>query len=151
MMRTAATDPMMDRPGWMSLLARAAPDDLGTLMPADAPGYDFARAPEIGTAMVRGRIGATGGAFNLGEMTVTRCTVRLESGEIGHAYVQGRDRDHAARAAVIDALMQSPRSADIRETVLRPLIEKAAARSARRAAQAAATKVEFFTMVRGDV
>ena len=36
--------------------------------------------------VVRGRVGATGAAFNLGEMTVTRASVRLASGNVGHAF-----------------------------------------------------------------
>ena len=35
--------------------------------------------------------GGGGAAFNLGEMTVTRCTVRTETGFVGHAYVAGRE------------------------------------------------------------
>ena len=64
------------------------------------------RGPEIGLVMLRGRMGATGNAFNVGETTVTRCTVRLASGTEGHAYVQGRNGEHAKRAALCDALFQ---------------------------------------------
>lgn len=138
------------RRGWMGLLARSAPQALAGLMPEDLPEWSYARAPEIGTVMLRGRVGATGAAFNLGEMTVTRCTLRLGSGTVGHGYVQGRDRDHATRAALVDALMQGPRAAEVRARVLSPLADIAASRSATRAAQAAATRVEFFTMARGE-
>jgi alpha-D-ribose 1-methylphosphonate 5-triphosphate synthase subunit PhnG len=100
--------------------------------------------------MVRGRTGATGAPFNLGEMTVTRCAVRLPTGEEGHAYVQGRDRDHALRAAVVDALLQTGAAPALRRDVIGPLdlAEQEARRD--RAARAAATKVEFFTLVRGE-
>ena len=100
--------------------------------------------------MVRGRTGGTGAPFNMGEMTVTRCALRLETGEVGHAYVQGRDKAHAERAALVDALMQGPRAAELREAVLAPLAEAEAAARRGRAARAAATKVDFFTMVRGE-
>jgi alpha-D-ribose 1-methylphosphonate 5-triphosphate synthase subunit PhnG len=100
--------------------------------------------------MVRGRIGATGAPFNLGEMTVTRCTVRLATGEVGHAHVQGRDKAHATRAAVVDALMQTAEAGQIERSVLQPLGLDEQARRRARAAKAAATKVEFFTLVRGE-
>ncbi|MBC2836866.1 phosphonate C-P lyase system protein PhnG [Paragemmobacter straminiformis] len=137
------------RRDWMGLLARACADRLAALMP-DEPEAAFLRPPEIGTVMVRGRIGATGAAFNLGEMTVTRCSLRLATGEVGHAHVQGRSRDHARRAALVDALMQSPRAADVQTRILAPLAEAETAARSLRAAKAAATRVEFFTMVRGE-
>lgn len=134
----------------MGLLARACPERLAALMPADLPAHDFLRRPEVGAVMVQGRVGATGAPFNLGEMTVTRCTLRLASGEVGHAHVQGRDKAHAARAALIDALMQTGAAAVLAAQVLEPLSgEEAQLRSAR-ARKAAATKVEFFTLVRGE-
>lgn len=145
-----AFDMTTGRAGWMGLLARSAPARLAALMPAPLPGYIWLRAPEIGTAMVRGRVGATGAPFNLGEMTVTRCALRLADGTEGHAYVQGRDRDHATRAAMIDALMQGPEAAQARHAILDPLAEIAATERRTRAGKAAATKVEFFTMVRGE-
>jgi alpha-D-ribose 1-methylphosphonate 5-triphosphate synthase subunit PhnG len=134
----------------MGLLARARPDRLAALMPADLPAHNLLRPPETGSVMVRGRIGGTGAAFNLGEMTVTRCSLRLPSGEVGHAHVQGRDRDHARRAALMDAMMQGPQAAAVRAAVLDPLAREEEARRAGRAARAAATRVEFFTLVRGE-
>lgn len=97
------------------------------------------------------RAGGTGRRFNMGEMTVTRCVVRLDSGTIGHAYVAGRDTRHAELAAVFDALMQQPaRRDDLRHSVLDPLIAQQAVRRERIARRTAATKVDFFTMVRGE-
>lgn len=107
------------------------------------------RPAEIGAVMVRGRVGGTGAPFNLGEMTVTRCVLRLGCGAVGHAHVQGRDKGHALRAAVVDALMQTPQAAEVQARVLDPLAAEETARRQARAAKAAATKVEFFTMVRG--
>jgi len=140
-----------DRQRWMSLLAKARPERLAAALAGlDLPAYDWARAPETGAVMVRGRMGGSGAPFNLGEMTVTRCALRIASGEIGHAYVQGRDKAHATSAALVDALMQGPRAAELRAAVLEPLAAAAAADSAARAGKAAATKVDFFTMVRGE-
>lgn len=100
--------------------------------------------------MVQGRMGGTGAAFNLGEMTVTRCTLKLPCGTTGHAMVQGRDKQHARIAAIADALMQTDAADDLRDAVLNPLEAEAGAKAAIRAAKAASTKVEFFTMVRGE-
>ncbi|WP_166417071.1 phosphonate C-P lyase system protein PhnG [Cochlodiniinecator piscidefendens] len=140
------------RKRWMGLLAKAPATQLHTLFERlkSKPQHSWLRAPETGGAMVRGRMGGTGALFNVGEMTVTRCALRLQTGEVGHAYVQGRDKDHAERAAIIDAMMQTPHAGEVEATVLHPLAHGAAENFNTRAAKAAATKVEFFTMVRGE-
>lgn len=147
---SAPADPTVDRPGWMGLLTRAPAARLTVLMPADLPPFAWVRPPEIGAVMVRGRTGGKGAPFNLGEMTVTRCALRLECGTMGHAHVQGRDRAHATRAALVDALMQGARAQEIRASVLQPLARDEASIRAARAARAARTRVEFFTLVRGE-
>lgn len=106
------------------------------------------RKPETGLVMVRGRIGSTGAAFNLGEATVTRCSLRLENGKEGHGYVMGRNAAHALRIAVCDAVYQD--SPDQLAPVLDALEEVLTKTRIETAAKAAATKVDFFTMVRGD-
>lgn len=113
--------------------------------------HDVLRGPETGIVMLRGRMGATGAAFNLGEATVTRCAVRLGDGWEGHAYVMGRNGAHARLAAICDALLQDPESGNtISERVIGPLEAKLRARQMEASTKAAATKVDFFTMVRGD-
>lgn len=139
----------IDRKTWMGLLARADAARLAQLLP-DLPDHAMLRPPEIGAVMVQGRAGGTGAPFNLGEMTVTRCALRLASGAVGHAHVQGRDKAHATRAAVVDALMQTDQAGAMRVQVLAPLQAEETARRSNRAAKAAATKVEFFTLVRGE-
>ncbi|WP_305969405.1 MULTISPECIES: phosphonate C-P lyase system protein PhnG [unclassified Mameliella] len=142
---------MTARKDWMSLLAKAPPRALAALWEGrGAPDFTWLRAPEIGAAMVRGRMGGTGAPFNMGEMTVTRCSLQLEGGAVGHGYVQGRDKAHAERAALVDALMQTEAAERIRAEVLEPLRAEMTGRAEARAAKAAATKVEFFTLVRGD-
>lgn len=137
------------RRAWMGLLAKTPPERLARLWD-EQPAHEMLRPPEVGSVMVRGRAGGTGAPFNLGEITVTRCALRLASGAVGHAYVQGRDRDHARRAALIDALMQGPEAEALRVRVLEPLAAERAEGLRRRAARAAATKVDFFTLVRGE-
>lgn len=131
----------------MGLLARANPARLAQIMP-EMPKHNVLRAPETGAVMVRGRTGASGAPFNLGEMTVTRCTLTLEDGTVGHAYVQGRDKDHALRAALLDARMEHGDAEASK--VLETLRLEEIARRQKRTEKAAATKVEFFTMVRGE-
>lgn len=132
----------------LGLLARAPSERLAQLLP-ELPEHDLLRAPEIGAVMVRGRAGGTGAPFNLGEKTVTRANIRLPSGEVGHGYVQGRDKGHALRAALIDAMAQQD-IAGIEARVLAPLRDEEAARRKAIATEAAATRVEFFTLVRGE-
>ncbi|SEQ80351.1 alpha-D-ribose 1-methylphosphonate 5-triphosphate synthase subunit PhnG [Loktanella sp. DSM 29012] len=140
------------RKAWMGLLAKAPEGRVAALLDAamTRPAYRWLRAPEIGTAMVRGRAGGTGAAFNMGEVTVTRCALTLDDGTVGHAYVQGRRTADATAAALVDALMQGPDADRIRTAVLDPLAGEQTDRRAARATRAAATKVEFFTMTRGE-
>lgn len=141
-----------DRRRWMAVLARAPSGEIATLLAAlpPLPAPERLRPPETGLVMVRGRAGGDGAPFNLGEMTVTRCVLRLATGETGHAYVQGRSKTKARQAALVDALMQGGRAAAVRAAVIEPLAAAMAEAQRSRAAKAAATKVEFFTMVRGD-
>ena len=142
----------MDRQSWMSLLAKAPEGRVSELLDATMPRpiFTWLRAPEIGSTMVRGRAGATGAPFNLGEMTITRCALTIESGEVGHAYIQGRRKADAEAAAIVDALMQTSAATRLLDDLFKLLAEEAHMRKSARAAKAAATKVDFFTMVRGD-
>jgi alpha-D-ribose 1-methylphosphonate 5-triphosphate synthase subunit PhnG len=141
------------RQRWMGVLARADGARLETLWAdhgVSAP-LEPVRPPETGLVMVRGRAGGTGQRFNLGEMTVTRAAVRTPDGRVGHAYVKGRDKRHAELAAAFDALLQDDARRDaLLAAVIEPLAEAEAERRHTLAAKAAATKVDFFTLVRGD-
>jgi alpha-D-ribose 1-methylphosphonate 5-triphosphate synthase subunit PhnG len=109
------------------------------------------RPPESGLVMLRGRIGGDGAPFNVGEATVTRAAVKLASGETGFSYVLGRDEEKARLAALCDALWQSAvHRPHIEEHVLTPLRAAQEARAAHTRAEAAATRVDFFTLVRGE-
>jgi len=155
------------RAAWMRVMALAQSDaldaaysqlcQLGQLGTAAAlPGYRLLRKPESGMAMVRARAGGTGAQFNLGEMSVTRCAVVLDESQgqpatAGVAYVQGRGTRHAEQAAVLDALLQLPAwHQRVMDIVITPLEQALTERAARQAATAAQTRVEFFTMVRGE-
>ncbi|WP_170517576.1 phosphonate C-P lyase system protein PhnG [Ruegeria atlantica] len=140
------------RQEWMGLLARAPEEELIALLDeiGALPRFQWLRHPEVGGVMVRGRTGGTGAPFNLGEMTITRCSLALQDGTVGHGYVQGRSKRKAEKAALVDALMQTDAAGDVRARVIAPLGQQMQTAKTTRAAKAAATKVEFFTMVRGE-
>lgn len=140
---------------WMAEFAQADGaefrDKMATFLQSrPAPDWRWIRRPEIGLVMTRGRIGGEGAPFNLGEISVTRCALRLESGEEGVAYVLGRAPGKAEQAALADAMMQTDAADALEEAVLEPLRAALARRRAAAAAEAEATRVEFFTLVRGD-
>lgn len=151
-MAMADVEMIAARRRWMGVLAKARPERLSECLArlGEEPEIHWLRRPEVGAVMVRGRMGGTGAPFNLGEMTVTRCALRLADGTVGHGHVQGRDRRHARQAALVDALMQGARAPEVEAAVIAPLAEEAAAARRLRAEKAAATKVEFFTVARGE-
>ena len=117
----------------------------------DGTGAEPLRGPEVGLVMLRGRIGGGGRPFNVGEASVARASVRLASGAIGHAMVLGRDTEHARLAALLDAAWQEPaRRAMIEDELVTPLLAADAEASERRAEETAATRVDFFTVARGE-
>lgn len=132
------------------MLARAPAEAMRAALDvlSPAPTWTRLRGPEIGMTMARGRMGGDGAAFNLGEMTVARASVRLSDGTVGHAFRAGRDRVAAELAAVCDALLQGPAHDALHAALIVP--QRAAQQAVRAdiAARAAATRVDFFGMVR---
>ncbi|MEI6113227.1 MAG: phosphonate C-P lyase system protein PhnG [Burkholderiales bacterium] len=155
---TASPDTQQShRAAWMALLARS-PLDLLESNAAFAARFDehVLRHPETGLMMVQGRVGGSGARFNLGEVTVTRCAVRLEATDatdatesVGVSYVLGRSRRKAHLAALCDAMLQIPNLYPILETsLLNPIRQYLAEAADTRTARAASTKVDFFTVAR---
>jgi alpha-D-ribose 1-methylphosphonate 5-triphosphate synthase subunit PhnG len=141
--------PHAARKRWMSVLARAAHAEISALLAniPELPAHTRLRGPESGLVMVRGQAGGAGAAFNLGEMSVTRCTVRDADGRIGHAYVSGRDFAQSELAARLDAVLQDQTWHErIEHAVIAPLAEAQAATRRADARKAAATRVQFFTL-----
>jgi alpha-D-ribose 1-methylphosphonate 5-triphosphate synthase subunit PhnG len=136
------------RAEWIGTLARASGDAIAARLDGLAlPAHQRLRGPETGLVMLRGRAGGDGAAFHLGEMTVTRCSVRLDDGRIGHAWRAGRDAHAAELSAVLDALLQPPAErADWHARVIAPLAAEQAKARETAARKAAATRVEFFAM-----
>jgi alpha-D-ribose 1-methylphosphonate 5-triphosphate synthase subunit PhnG len=142
-----------DRRAALAVLAAARIDELAAAFDAlpDAPAFKTVRAPEPGLVMARGRIGGGGAPFNLGEVTVTRAVVRIDSGEVGFGHVLGRDTARALMVAKFDALWQTRRyRAAVEERVIAPVTQRIAAEDAETRRKTAATRVNFFTLVRGE-
>jgi alpha-D-ribose 1-methylphosphonate 5-triphosphate synthase subunit PhnG len=141
------------RRGATAVLAQARAEEIeqglrALMVPVD---YVELRAPETGLVMLRGRIGGDGAAFNLGEASVTRAAVQIASGEVGIAYILGRDQTKARLSAVCDALWQSKKYRDaVERRVLTPIRRRIDAEREHARAQTAATRVDFFTLVRGE-
>lgn len=143
---------MADRRQWMGVLARAQLGDVEALLAGlgPLPEDDVVRPAETGTIMLEGRAGGTGLRFNIGETTVTRCVVRA-AGHLGFSYALGRDRAKARLSAKLDALLQSPEHhSAILRAVIMPLAQRQTEARTMASRKAAATKVDFFTLVRGD-
>ena len=136
----------------MAVLAHSDAAEIASRLEAMAvPVYENLREPENGLVMVRGRIGGDGTPFNLGEATVSRAAVRLSTGEVGFGYTLGRDRQKARMIALCDALVQSDEFADAVESqVIAPLRTRMISERNRTAAETAATRVDFYTLVRGE-
>ncbi len=145
------TVPANDRQEALGVLAGATMQDLSAAWATwqNQPQVQMIRGPEIGLIMLRGRTGGGGAPFNLGEATVSRASVRIETGEIGHGYCLGRDLDKSKLIAIIDALYQREPD-NIEFAILRPLRDIAFAAESKQRDETAATKVEFSTMVRGE-
>ena len=153
----AQSDEMAARRSAMAACAEAEPAELVDAIErlSPVPAARDLRPVETGLAMLRGRAGGDGAAFNLGEATVTRAAVTLDlmdgtSSPIGFAYHLGRDGQKARHAAVIDALWQLPAHRQAVIAALGPVRERLAAERALAARRAAATRVNFFTLVRGE-
>jgi alpha-D-ribose 1-methylphosphonate 5-triphosphate synthase subunit PhnG len=114
------------------------------------PGHKAVRGPESGLVMIRGRIGGGGAPFNLGEATVSRATVRLDSGEVGFGQTLGLAQRKAELAALFDALGQRPEFTDMVETLVASIEADIAEQDAEHLRRTAATRVDFFTVVRGE-
>jgi alpha-D-ribose 1-methylphosphonate 5-triphosphate synthase subunit PhnG len=151
-MTATPNDKQAQRKAVMAVLAHSEPSEIsGHLDKITLPAHENLREPENGLVMVRGRIGGDGAAFNLGEATVSRAAVRLSTGEVGFGYTLGRDGEKARMIALCDAMVQSDQFAGLVETrVIAPLRAAISAKRNRRAAEAAATRVDFYTLVRGE-
>ena len=152
------TDPALaalqgQRQAMMAVLAQATGEELAQAWSdwPQRPDVSPVRGPETGLVMLRGRIGGGGAPFNFGEATVTRATVQLSSGQVGHAYALGADADKVRHAAIFDALWQDNDTRPaVEERLVAPVRSRLQAEATQKRGETAATKVDFFTMVRGE-
>jgi alpha-D-ribose 1-methylphosphonate 5-triphosphate synthase subunit PhnG len=146
------SDGQTRRKAAMAVLAHSEATDIaGHLTALALPAHEDLREPENGLVMVRGRVGGDGAPFNLGEATVSRAAVRLSTGEVGFGYTLGRDRHKARLIALCDAMVQSDEfAAAVEAEVVAPLRAAMIERRNRKSAEAAATRVDFYTLVRGE-
>ena len=86
---------------------------------------------------------------------MTRCALRvsggLSDGAHGVAYIQGRSHRKAELAALADALLQSPQAREaVEQDLIAPLRACADEKARTQQRKAQATRVEFFTLARGE-
>lgn len=146
-------DALQTRRRWISVLAHSQPQELlEHWQPLNlSPTFEPIRPPETGLTQLQGRMGGTGKRFVMGDMTVTRAVIQLASGVYGYSYVRGRDKDHAELCAVLDALLQVAGMDELlHKRVIAPLAARQQARREARARQVASSRVDFFTLVRGE-
>lgn len=151
---TNATNSATDVPRrrWLGVLARASRAELEACVAGlgPLPAHETVRPAEAGMVMLRARVGGTGDAFNLGEASLVRCAIRLGAA-LGVGYALGRDKHKAELIALLDALLQDEaRSARLMRDVVQPLQERQQAGGEAQSRAAASSKVDFFTMVRGE-
>ncbi|MEN4765258.1 phosphonate C-P lyase system protein PhnG [Pantoea agglomerans] len=142
-----------DRQRWLSVLAHSSAALLETHWQALnlQPAYTLIRPAEIGLTRLQARMGATGKRFVMGDATVTRAVVQLSDGTLGYSYRLGRDKAHAERCALLDALLQQPETRQLlEEKIITPLAAWRDEQRQLRAREIASSKVDFFTLVRGD-
>lgn len=142
-----------DRQRWLSVLAHssAALLEQHWLALNLQPAFTLVRPAEIGLTRLQARMGATGKRFVMGDATVTRAVVQLSNGTLGYSYLLGRDKAHAERCALLDALLQQPETRQLlEEKIITPLAAWREEQRQLRAREIASSKVDFFTLVRGD-
>lgn len=139
------------RQHWLSVLAHSSPQLLLAHWPSTLqPQYQLLRAPETGLTRLQARMGGTGRRFILGDTTVTRAVVQLDNGTCGYSYVIGRDKAHAERCALLDALLQGDSGQTLHQQIIAPLAAAREEQQLLRSREVASSRVDFFTLVRGD-
>lgn len=142
----------MTRKDWLRIIAHANQEDMCAKWQALGleVSAQWLREPEIGLLPMQARMGNTGSKFLFGDATITRAVVEV-AGKTGYAFILGRNKQAAKCAALIDALMQdSAHQAHISSAILVPLAQATKDTHAQQHAEVAQTKVDFFTMVRGE-
>ncbi|OCG72849.1 phosphonate C-P lyase system protein PhnG [Microbacterium sediminis] len=151
-MQTTQRDPS-ERRRTARVLSGATEAELAELWRTwpERPEVEYLRGPEAGLVMVQARTGGAGDRFHLGEATVTRATVAVRGAgdeAVGTAYVLGSHPEHAALAAIFDAMLGSGARERVLAGVIEPLERAQHERDLRARRDARATVVDFFTVAR---
>lgn len=141
------------RQQWLATLAHSRSEDLLRFwqqLEID-PECEVIRQPEVGLTRLQGRMGGTGDAFNFADTTITRAVIRLADGTLGYGFIQGRDKHKAMLVAIADALLQQTEfHLRLQTHLIQPLAELQQLAKANTAKEMASSKVDFFTLVRGE-
>lgn len=140
------------RQEWISLLGSADPvwlEKQNTCLNLDLEPV-FIVKPETGMIMMQARQDGSGPRFNLGEVTVSRCILKLGT-TMGYSMVMGSNLRHAQLAALFDALLQKPEQGLNLQNNLVPKLRQIRDQKRREYKEDIETsKVEFFTLKRGE-
>ena len=142
-----------DRKTWIALLGNADPMDLEAARKALGDEVDITHVvkPETGMIMIQAKADGSNSRFNLGEITVSRCVLEVKKIYMGTSWVMGSDLRHAELAALFDGMLQDPATHEkLAETLIKELKIKQTAKNERLAQDASDTRVEFFTLKRGE-
>lgn len=142
-----------ERQSWISLLGSADKPRLQQAWDEIRPKvtHTLVSGPETGLVMVRAREDGEGPRFNLGEMTVSKCVLKVDDTYLGYGMVMGSDLKHAKLAALLDGLCQHPGFGPaLKAGLLKDLSQQREEQEAAMAEEASRTRVEFFTLKRGE-
>jgi alpha-D-ribose 1-methylphosphonate 5-triphosphate synthase subunit PhnG len=139
---------------WLGVLCQASESELGEAWQQSGCGceWQFLKKPEVVLVMVSGRAGGDGQTFHVGEATAARCVVEMgEPPVVGYGCVLGRSMLRAALVSLMDAWLQRL-WLDGGDWIphLSQMAQRQREADAAIAAEVASTKVDFFTMVRGE-
>ncbi|MFH2058198.1 MAG: phosphonate C-P lyase system protein PhnG [Pseudomonadota bacterium] len=144
---------VINRKDWIGLLGSADPADLESALEKLNPTLEYTHIvkPETGMLMVQAKADGSNGRFNLGEITISKCILQINGQYMGAGWTMGSNLRHAELAALFDGLFQDPVFQKTLDNTLIPLLkEKQQALNDCRLKDAADTKVEFFTLKRGE-
>jgi len=142
-----------NRKEWIGLLGSADPKDLEAARKEHAKGVEITHVvkPETGMIMAQAKADGSNGRFNLGEITVSRCVLEVKKIYMGTSWVMGSDLRHAELAALFDGMLQDPVTRDkLTNTLIKELKIKQTVKNERLTQDASDTRVEFFTLKRGE-
>ena len=138
------------RRDWLAILVRVPANEVI----AASNEFDFSvvilKGPEVGLLMTNGRIHSTGRPFHLGEVSLTKCVLKDDQGLLGYGHIIGRNKQQAKAIALFDLALQRINSAEPALIRLNAWKEEVAEIEAMESEAVEKTRVDFFTMVRGE-